>query len=535
MKCVIWRSLFVCFMMFLGSAVAEPKTDVTVKDLLELEEVEQAAKQTNEINAFVGWDTFGRETPKSSMQGFLSAARQQDYQTASEYLDFRNLPFEVTAASQPEIARQLHVSLDRTLWVDIEGLSNDLLGKLPENVPDYRDLVGTIETPEGTVPVLLQRVPTSENKRIWKISNATVAKIPVLDKYYGYSEMGEWLSQHLPNYRFMGVMLWQWLYFAVTFLLYIVASCLSYWVLIKLFNAFKIKLSFYIDFLYAPLSFLTATLLTRNFSDTSNVTFAVKAVAEASTILIFAWLWFLWRTVELVKSKLTGKLVAQGKTHTTYLLRPAANVVKSLLVIAAVLIWLENLGFSATTIMAGLGIGGLAVALAAQKSVENLIGAITLYSSTPVKVGNLCRIGKFIGTVEEIGLRATRVRTIERTVVYIANAKFIDMEIENFSEREKMAFRPKLLLEMPQSNTQLSEFNKALKALLEQHELIDESPCRVYFKGFSPFAVELYVLSYITSTDFETYLKVSDTLHFEIMNLLHQHKLKLAAPELLQA
>lgn len=535
MKCVMWRSLFVCLMVFLGSAVAEPKNDVTVKDLLELEEVEEAERQNNEINAFVGWDALGRETPQASMQGFLSAARKQDYQTASDYLDFRNLPFAVSVEERPEIARQLHVSLDRALWVDIDGLSNELLGKLPENVPDYRDLVGTIETPEGTVPVLLQRVPSSDNKRIWKISNATVAKVPVLDKYFGYSEIGEWLSQHLPNYRFMGVMLWQWLYFAVTFLLYILATCLSYWLLIKLSTALKLKLSYYLAFLYAPLSFLTATLLTRNFSDSSNVTFAVKAVAEASTILIFAWLWFLWRSVELIKDKLSDRLVNQGKTHATYLLRPAANVVKSLLVIAGVLIWLENLGFSATTIMAGLGIGGLAVALAAQKSVENLIGAITLYSSTPVKVGNLCRIGSFIGTVEEIGLRATRVRTIERTVVYIANAKFIDMEIENFSEREKMAFRPNLLLQMPASNEQLTEFIANLKALLEAHELIDESPCRVYFKGFSPFAVELYVLSYITTTDFETYLKVSDELHFEIMSLLHQHQLKLASPELIQA
>jgi MscS family membrane protein len=131
MKCVIWCSLFAFFVVCLGSAIAEPGSDVTVKDLLELGEVEKAAEQTNEISALVGWDTFGRETPKSSMRGFLSAARQQDYQTASEYLDFRNLPFEVTAVSRPEIARQLHVSLERALWVDIEGLSNDLLGKLP--------------------------------------------------------------------------------------------------------------------------------------------------------------------------------------------------------------------------------------------------------------------------------------------------------------------------------------------------------------------------------------------------------------------
>ena len=76
---------------------------------------------------------------------------------------------------------------------------------------------------------------------------------------------------------------------------------------------------------------------------------------------------------------------------------------------------------------------------AAQKTVENIIGAITLYTSAPIKVGNFCRFDNHLGIVEEIGLRSTRIRTIERTVIYVANAKFIDMNIENFSEREKMA------------------------------------------------------------------------------------------------
>lgn len=534
MKHTIWHSLLLSLFLFFGVALAQSKNEVTVKDLLEQENVEQTHSQDKSLNTFIGWDMLGRETPRGSMQGFLTAARQSDYEQAANYLDFRNLPFKVEETHKAEIARQLHVSLDRALWVDIDGLSNDPLGTLPENVPDYRDLVGTIDTPEGKVAVLLQRVPFNDN-RIWKISNATVAKTPLLDKYYGYSELGEWLSMNLPSYRFMGVMLWQWLYFSVTLLLYVVLASVGFWLLIRVTRFANLKVTNYIQFLHGPFSFLTATILARNYADTSNVTFAVKAVAEASTLSIFAWLWFLWRIADLFKQKYSEKLIAEGKDHATYLLRPAGNVIKSLLVIAAALIWLENLGFSATTIMAGLGIGGLAVALAAQKSVENLIGAITLYSSTPVKVGNLCRIGQFIGTVEEIGLRATRVRTIERTVVYIANAKFIDMEIENFSEREKMAFRPKLLLAMPESNSQLEQFNVALKALLDNHELIDENPCRVYFKGFSPFAVELYVLSYIATTNFETYLQVSDEIHFQIMALLHQHQLTLASPELLSA
>ena len=529
------RVVSLLLMFFVGSLIAEPTAEVTVKDLLEQQEVTDNQTTESELGTMVGWDTLGRETPRSSMKGFLTAARAFDYEAAAQYLDFRNLPFSVNESQHAEIARQLHVSLDRALWVDIDGLSPLPLGKLPESVPEYRDLVGTIVTPEGTIPVLLQRIPNGKEQRIWKISNATVAKTPVLDKYYGYSLLGEWMSINMPKYRFMGVMLWQWVYFTAMFALYFVLAWLAYWSIAKISKMLNWQLSYYLNFLYGPLCFLTATVLTRSFSNSSNVTLAVKAVSEAATVLILAWLWFLWRVVDLTKLKLSEKLVAQQKEHAVYLLRPASNVLKSLLVIAASLIWLENLGFSATTIMAGLGIGGLAVALAAQKSVENLIGAITLYSSTPVKVGNLCRIGKLIGTVEEIGLRATRIRTIERTVVYIANAKFIDMEIENFSEREKMAFRPKLLLAMPNSKKALEEFNQALKALLVAHELIEESPCRVYFKGFSPFAVELYVLSYLQTTDFETYLKVSDELHFAIVDLLHKHDLSLASPELLSS
>jgi small-conductance mechanosensitive channel len=98
-----------------------------------------------------------------------------------------------------------------------------------------------------------------------------------------------------------------------------------------------------------------------------------------------------------------------------------------------VMIWLENLGFKATSLIAGLGIGGLAIALAAQKPIENLIGAITLFSSAPVRVGDFCRFGDKIGTVEEIGLRATKIRTLGRTTVYVPNAAFADLQLENFA------------------------------------------------------------------------------------------------------
>ncbi|MEI8604234.1 mechanosensitive ion channel family protein [Pseudoalteromonas sp. B160] len=213
------------------------------------------------------------------------------------------------------------------------------------------------------------------------------------------------------------------------------------------------------------------------------------------------------------------------------MLRPASNVLKTLVVIVAVLLWFENLGFNATTLLAGLGIGGLAIALAAQKTVENIIGAITLYISSPVKIGNLCKFGSSMGTIEEIGLRATRIRTLDRSVIYVANAKFVDMQLENISERERISYRPNLMLSAKTKQHDLLAFMAACKNLLDKHEKIDDTPCRVRFKGFTPWALQIDLLSYVVTTDFSEYMEIIEELNLAILGLLNEHNCQLANPE----
>lgn len=96
------------------------------------------------------------------------------------------------------------------------------------------------------------------------------------------------------------------------------------------------------------------------------------------------------RTIDIFRSHLAARVEARGAAQASVLLPPAANILKIVIVIGAIVVYLENLGFKATTPMAGLGIGGIAVAMAAQKFVENLIGAITLVASAPVKAGDFC-------------------------------------------------------------------------------------------------------------------------------------------------
>jgi MscS family membrane protein len=177
--------------------------------------------------------------------------------------------------------------------------------------------------------------------------------------------------------------------------------------------------------------------------------------------------------------------------------------------------------------LAGLGIGGLAIALAAQKTVENIIGAITLYTSAPIKIGDFCRFGNSFGVVEEIGLRSTRIRTLDRSVIYVANAKFIDMNIENFSERERIAFRPKIFLSPDTSKENIDALLVAIKRLLNGNEMIASAPLRAHFKAYTIYGLELDILAYVNTTNFDVFLDEINELNLNILALLNEHDCKI--------
>ncbi|WP_448211389.1 mechanosensitive ion channel family protein [Colwellia sp. MEBiC06753] len=525
--------------LFLSLPIAAwqtPQSEISLKKMLDIQESEQQNNgELGGTSADIPTDEYKRGQPRSSIAGFLHAAREYDFETASNYLDYRNISEQTKAIGKAELARQLSVILNRTIWVDLQAVSDQPQGNLADNLPAYRELIGQVDTPKGPVNILLQRVPRADDRvSIWKISNATVENIPRLFKHYSYSPFGEWLSKVLPAGDIFGVMYWQWLYFlSLLICFYLISSAIT-WTGVKLLKTIKPKTSVeLIRLIRGPLNLLFTIALVRIFIPQSNITHAAQALVEGATLLTITWVWAFFCLIDLLKTKLASRFLAQDKPLAIYLLRPASTVAKSLIVITGVLIWFENLGFSATTLLAGLGIGGLAVALAAQKTVENIIGAITLYTSTPVKIGNFCRFGSQLGVVEEIGLRATRIRTIERTVIHIANAQFIDMQIENFSERERIAYRPKIKLALDCKKDHVEAFMQAFKATLQANSLVDESPCRVYVKDINPQGIELYVLSYINTLDYETYLATTNDLNLSILALSAEHHCPLAkVPEL---
>jgi len=201
-----------------------------------------------------------------------------------------------------------------------------------------------------------------------------------------------------------------------------------------------------------------------------------------------------------------------------------------LIILAALLIWLDNVGFKVTTLLAGLGVGGIAIALAAQAILADLLGAVILLVSQPVRVGDFCRFGTTMGTVEEIGLRATRVRTLDNTVISIPNAEFSKLQLENFTLREKVWFHPQISLPYETTQEQVQMITAEMETLLRDHPDVYDEPVQIYFTQISDYALVLDVFAYVATADYGEYKKIAEQLNFGIMTIIEKAGSRLALP-----
>ncbi|MEP5322734.1 mechanosensitive ion channel family protein, partial [Marinobacter alexandrii] len=202
------------------------------------------------------------------------------------------------------------------------------------------------------------------------------------------------------------------------------------------------------------------------------------------------------------------------------LLKPFTTIVKVLVVTIIALVWADRAGYNMSTIIAGLGVGSLAVALAAQKTLENVIGAITLYTARPVSPGDLCRFGNVVGVVEEIGLRSTQIRTINRTLLVVPNSVFSSVEVENLSSRDRIRYYPNLQLQMADVD-QLRLILGKLRELLLAHPMVLQETVSVRLEKIEAATAVIRIDSGITTTDFQEYLAVAEDLNLHIIELVH--------------
>ncbi|UCG12114.1 MAG: mechanosensitive ion channel family protein [Deltaproteobacteria bacterium] len=476
-------------------------------------------------------DEFDRGVPHTTLEGFLEAARDGDYERATQYLDLRNLPRGLDKSDGSELARKLKIVLDRALLIDLDLVSTDPEGYADDGLPSYNDSVGRLKTPDKTVDILLQRVPREDRVFIWKFSNRTVAEIPHLYEHFGYRPLEETLSKVFPDFVFLGWQIWQWVVFLLLIALAYLAALLPTWLIALLLSRKDTERSRRLaQFVSGPIRIILWLLLIRQAGYFIGVSVTMRALYRAGTLLIIAFAWAALRSIDLLVGLLAERLSEKGRDDLTVLLPTVTNGLKVLVILVTVLVWLDNIGFRVTTVLAGLGIGGLAVALAAQKPLENLIGAITLYASRPVRVGDFCRFGDQIGTVEEIGLRSTNIRTLDHTVVSVPNAEFANLHLDNFSKRDKIWYHPRISLRYETTPDQIRYILVEIRKLLYAHPKVLADPARIRFIGFGAYSLDLDVFAYVDVTDYGEFLEVAEDLNLRIMDIVTEAGSSFAIP-----
>ena len=212
------------------------------------------------------------------------------------------------------------------------------------------------------------------------------------------------------------------------------------------------------------------------------------------------------------------------------MLRATTKIVTIVSISGLFLITGQALGVPVSTMLAGLGVGGIAIALAAQSTVENLIGGINLYADQPVRVGDLCRIGTTVGVLEDVGLRSAKVRTLERTMVTIPNAQFAQLHLENLSKRDRMLMKTSLSLRYETTSEQLESVLEGLRAAQAADPRIGDEKARVRFLGFGDYFLEVEAYAYALVTSMPDFLEIQEGFLMEAMKVVERSGTRLALP-----
>jgi MscS family membrane protein len=471
-------------------------------------------------------DAYNRGAPRTTVQGFLDACQAGDYTRGAEYLDLRGLRKARRATQGRTLAHELCIAWERALWVNLDLLSADPEGDTADGLPARREAVGSIKIATRTVPIRLERIARDDGTPIWKISAATVEAIPDLYEEFGYGVLGDYLPAALFEIRFLQIRLWQWV--ALASLLLVAYG--GAWVLtrtaVRIGRTIVARTRTTLDdkLLRAGVGPLRLTLwVLIVYAGTFALALSVRAqtvvVGLNSLLFIAATTWLLLRTIDVLSWVVEERFVA--RPHVALSLVPLARRSAKIFIATLAFIGvLQNLGFNVTSLLAGLGIGGLAVALAAQKTVEHLFGGITLVTDQPVRVGDFCRFGDRIGTVEDIGLRSTRVRTLDRTIVSVPNGEFSGMQIENFSKRDRMWLRHTIGLRYETTPDQLRYVLVELKKLLLAHPKVHPDPARVRFIGFGAYSLDLEIFAYVLTADINEFLAIQEDMLLRIMDIV---------------
>lgn len=468
-------------------------------------------------------------TPRTTLKNFLDWQNppRVDITIAAEAL--QGDP-SLTQSERERLARQLKRVLDgRALFVRLESV--------PDSVNHRDPLTGQAEY--VLFPGKLPQVYLVKQGRNWVFSKSTISEISVLYRET-YSEAAEYLVNLLPEFfhkQFSGVALWQ---YAGLFLLLLAGVFLRKVVEYGLQNyALRLtaKTKWHWDDLLLrnilkPVSFLVMVMFFFVFYSDLQFGVDVNLVIKIALELLAAIsvLWLIFKLVDVLAdylARITEKTESKFDDQLIPLLR---KTLKLFAFILGAITIIQNYGYSVSSLIAGLGIGGLAVALAARDTLANFFGSVMIFIDRPFQVGDWIVSGGVEGTVEEVGFRSTRVRTFYNSLVSVPNSKLADSAIDNMGLRQFRRIKATLGLTYSTSAEQIQAFVEGIRAIIRANKFMRHDFYEIHFYEYGDFSLNVLVYCFLKVDSWSAELRERHNFLLEILRLAEKLGVEFAFP-----
>jgi MscS family membrane protein len=418
-------------------------------------------------------------------------------------------------------------------------ISDEPNGSIEAGLPPGEERVGAITVDGTTADVIFVQVNDPAYGKIWLVSSETVAKIPQLyaqAKSEGPTFADRFLPATLAEHHLLGMSLALWL----GWLLSIPASWLMAWLLAflvslpkRLWNKLRnshVRTVWETEF-GLPLKCILAILVNGIFVYELRPPLLYREYYTRflGVLLIVCLAWLVSRGADRAFDHAVNRRRTQRRGGEAILVL-LQRVDRIVLAIVAFVAALAMFGIDVKTTLAGLGIGGLAIALGAQKSLENLIGGVSLLMDKAVHTGDFVQIGARLGTVEDIGLRSLRMRTLDQTLLVVPNAALAQMQFENFKSRTKLLINQDFSLRIETPVAQLREVLSNVQCMLNEHNAIEAGSSRIRVASFAGAAFKLELWAYVNTSDWTEFTVIRQEIILKIAEIVEAAGTQLAAP-----
>lgn len=480
-------------------------------------------------------DSLGRRNPRGTVNGFLKAVSEQNYIRASNYLYLKR-SFRKNKERE-RIVKTMQNLLDQSGSIVPTSLISDKnTGNSDDELDAELDLVGTISINGKNVKLYVENNEREGSPPIWLFSAETVDAIAAV-KVDENLLVNKILPESLKERLLAGVPIGQWFIIIVLvagayFLSWGIIALLTF-IISKLWKKARTEpTEGFLVALSLPIQLYIALWFFIDFSQRVGISIIIRQRFSYLTVTvgIVAFLMLLWRITDFIGEFSKNRMTVKGRVSTISAILFLRRTFKVAIFIFGGIAILGAIGIDVTAGLAALGIGGIALALGAQKTVENFVGSVTLIIDQPIRVGDYCRINDIKGNVEQIGMRSTKVRTGERTVVTIPNGLLSATNIENYAFRDRFFFNPVLDLRCETTPDQIRFLLVEIRSILYSHPMVGNDDARVRFIGFGASSLRLEINAYILVSTLDTALEIKEDLYLRIMDLVSESGTGFAFP-----